>query len=121
VIIVDTSIWIDHLHRSEAGLARLLDAGMVAVHPMVVGELAMGSLRDRDEILSLLTALPKATQASHDEVLDLVTRQRLHSRGLSYVDGHLLASALLTPGGALWTRDRRLREASADLQVAYSP
>lgn len=121
MILVDTSIWIDHLHRSEPDLARLLSAGLAAVHPMVLGELAMGTLRDRTGIIGLLGALPTPVEASHHEVLDLVDRRRLFGRGLSLVDGHLLASTLLTPGGWLWTRDRRLREAGEEFQLAYRP
>ena len=119
MILVDTSVWIDHLHRHDAELARLLEAVQVGVHPMVLGELALGSLRNRDSVLALLGALPSAVVATHDETMALVDARRLHGRGLSLVDAHLLASVLLTPGARLFTRDRRLATAASALGVGH--
>lgn len=119
MILVDTSVWVDHLRRGDAGLAALLDAASVLMHPFVVGEIACGSLADRSEVIGLLQALPSATVAEPDEVLAFVDRHRLWGRGIGYVDVHLLAATALTRGAALWTRDRRLREAAQALGFAY--
>ena len=116
-VIVDTSVWIDHLHAAEPRLRFLLQRNAVRVHPMIIAELALGSLSDRDSTLSLLASLPWAARADDRELLAFIERRQLFSRGLSLVDAHLLASALLD-GSALWTHDRRLAEAAARLGVA---
>jgi predicted nucleic acid-binding protein len=121
VILVDTSVWIDHLHRAEPGLVRILDQGLVATHPMVIGELALGSLRARRQVIGLLTALPRVTTSSHEECLHLVEARGLHGRGLSLVDAHLLASARLTPEAKIWTRDKRLATVATELSLAWLP
>ena len=112
MVLVDTSVWIDHLRRGSAELSTLLDQGAVLCHPFVIGELACGNLRRRDEILGHLQALPEAVTAEHDEVLHLVREHRLHGQGIGWVDAHLLASARLS-GCRLWTRDRALATAAA--------
>jgi predicted nucleic acid-binding protein len=117
LILVDTSIWIDHLRRADARLATLLANADVCVHPMVIGELALGSLRDRRNVLSLLDELPALSVATHTEVRHLVEAHALFGHGLSLVDAHLLAGLKISPGTGLWTRDRRLRTAAADLGV----
>jgi predicted nucleic acid-binding protein len=119
VILVDTTVWIDHLRRGDRRLAFLLDGADVLAHPWVSGELALGSLRDRDEILRLLDGLPQAPVATPDELRVLVDAHGLHGRGIGYVDAQLLAATLLTPGSALWTRDRKLRAAAERAGVAY--
>jgi predicted nucleic acid-binding protein len=121
MILVDTSIWIDHLHGSDTDLMRLLEQGEVATHPMIIGELALGSLGDRNAILGLLAGLRSVTVATHDEVLAFLENRRLYGRGLSLIDAHLLASALLTSSCALWTRDKRLSEVAHDFRVDSSP
>lgn len=117
MILVDTSVWIDHLRAGEAELARLLETGLVATHPLVVGELAMGNLRARDTVLGLLRALPRAVVATDEEVLAFITRHRIFGIGIGYADAHLLASTQLTAGASLWTRDRRLRAAAGRLGI----
>jgi len=117
VILVDTSLWVEHLRRGHAELETLLRRGEVACHPFVVGELACGHLGRRTEILALLSALPPVAVADHDEVLALTTRARLAGRGLGWIDLHLLASARLSHA-PLWTLDRRLERAAADLGIA---
>ena len=119
MILVDTSVWIDHLHTSEPRLVKLLVEGQVAAHPMVVGELALGSIRDRPTVLHLLGSLPQTRVATHAEVLALVEAHGLHGKGLSLVDAHLLAAALITPEAALWTRDKRLHRTAVDLGCAW--
>lgn len=121
MILVDTSVWIDHLHHAEAELVDLLDRSLVAQHPVVIGELSLGSLRSRADVLRLLANLPVTSAATHDEVMYLVEQHRLFGQGLSLVDAHLLASALVTPGTGIWTRDKRLHAAAARLQLAHEP
>ncbi len=121
MILVDTSVWVDHLRRGDKALASLLDDGRVLVHPFVIGEIACGMLSDRAVTLDLLENLPSAVLAEHHEVLSFVDQHRLFGRGIGYVDAHLLASVALMPGTALWTRDRRLHETAAVLRCAYAP
>jgi predicted nucleic acid-binding protein len=108
VILVDTSVWIDHFRSGSATLSSLLDSGEVLSHPFVIGELALGSLRRREFILDALQTLPRAETASDDEVLQFVEHHSLAGKGIGYVDAHLLAAVQLTLGALLWTRDRRL-------------
>lgn len=119
MILVDTSVWVDHLRRGDAGLSTSLETARVLAHPFVVGEIACGSLSDRTVVLELLRDLPMAAVAEAEEVLDFIDRQRIHGKGLGYVDVHLLASVVLTPGARLWTRDRRLREIAMSLGCAH--
>lgn len=121
MILVDTAVWIDHLRDNDPHLAGLLDSGAVLAHPWVTGELALGSLRNRVEILRLLDDLPQAMLATAAEVRELVEQRRLFGLGIGYVDAQLLAATMLTPDAALWTRDRRLQEPAHRLGVAYAP
>ena len=117
MILVDSSVWIDHLRVGDAALAERLELGIVLGHPFVLGELACGRLRNRTEILMLLADLPQAVPAADAEVLAMIERHRLMGRGIGYVDAHLLASTLLTPDAALWTRDRRVANIARDLGI----
>jgi predicted nucleic acid-binding protein len=116
VILVDTSIWIDHLRKGDGELASLLNEGAVLCHPFVIGELACGNLKNRKDILSSLGALPMSTLASHEEVLHLVSDRKLHDKGLGWIDMHLLASALLS-NSALWTTDKNLAAVARELET----
>jgi predicted nucleic acid-binding protein len=119
LILVDTSVWVAHLRAGEAQLAALLETNAVLMHPFVLGEIACGSLADRDMLLELLQQLPQAAVAEAGEVLGYIERQALYGKGIGYVDVHLLASAAI--GGAkLWTRDKRLQTAAAELGCALS-
>ena len=118
MILVDTSIWIDHLRASDERLTQLLAAGQVLVHPFVIGELALGNLRNRDTVLGALQDMPQATVATEPEVLRFIGTKSLFGLGIGYIDAHLLAAVLLTPGALLWTRDKRLLAASVQLSVA---
>ncbi len=120
MILVDTSIWIDHLHASEPHLVELLGRDEACSHPMVVEELALGSLARREETLELLGNLPALPILSHAELLIFVAANRLWGRGLSPVDVHLLGSTRLAGGAALWTRDKRLHAAALELGVAHA-
>ncbi len=117
MILVDSSVWVDHLRGGDAGLADLLQSGDVLAHPFVVGELACGDLRARDEILGLLRDLPQAKPASDDEALAFIARHRLMARGIGYIDVHLLASAALSQA-RLWTRDKRLGAVAGELALS---
>ncbi len=121
MILVDTSVWIDHLRDGDPKLAALLDQGTALAHSWVTGELALGHLRGRAEILRLLDQLPQATVATAAELRGFIERHELFGGGIGYVDAQLLAATLLTGEARLWTRDRRLRSAAARLGVAYAP
>lgn len=116
MILVDTSVWIEHLRKGSHRLKALLYDEQVLCHPFVVGELACGRLHNREEILRTLRVLPEARVAEQDEVLRFLEARRLYGRGLGWVDANLLASTLLT-GCTLWTLDRPLRRAAAALHV----
>jgi len=118
VVIVDTSIWVTHLRRGSRHLEELLLDAKVVCHPLVVGELACGNLKNRDEFLSLLQSLPMAPTIALNELLYFIERHRLMGKGIGFVDANLLASARLS-GILLWTSDRRLRSAATELEVAY--
>jgi predicted nucleic acid-binding protein len=118
VVIVDTSIWVTHLRRGSRHLEDLLLDAKVVCHPLVVGELACGNLKNRDEFLSLLQSLPMAPTVVLDELLYFIERHRLMGKGIGFVDANLLASARLS-GILLWTSDRRLGSAATELEVAY--
>ena len=119
MILVDTSVWVDHLHKGAPRLAAALDRGEVLIHPFVLGELACGNLKSRREVLRLLGDLPAAPMAEEREAREFIERRVLMGRGIGYVDVHLLASVILGHGAYLWTRDRRLAAVAADLKLAY--
>lgn len=119
MILVDTSVWVDHLRRGDAQLAALLESAAVIIHPFIIGEIACGSLADRRTVLELLQDLPMATVAEVDEVLGFIEGHRLYGKGIGYVDAHLLASLALSNAAALWTRDKRLRAAADALGVSF--
>lgn len=119
MILVDTSVWIDHLRHSDLRLVDALEGGQVLMHPFVLGELACGCLTRRDEVLALLAALPAAPVATESEALGLIARHRLMGRGIGYIDVHLLAATALSSEARLWTRDKRLEAIAADLRLAW--
>ena len=107
MILVDTSVWVDHLRVGDAKLVGLLGGGEAACHPFVLGELACGNIRNRREILTLLAALPAVAKAQDAEVIEFIDQHQLMGKGLGLIDVHLLASCMLD-GARLWTRARRL-------------
>ena len=119
MILVDTSVWIDHLRSGESLLAHALESGQVLMHPFVVGELACGNLQQRDEVLRLLGDLPSAPTATDQEVLNLIERRALMGWGIGYIDVHLLASTALAADARIWTRDRRLERVATELELAF--
>jgi predicted nucleic acid-binding protein len=118
VILVDSSIWVDHLRALDQTLIGLLERGQVLIHPFVIGELALGNLRRRIDLLADLQDLPQARVASDHEVLRFIERHELFGLGVGYVDVHLLAAVRLTLGASLWTRDKRLQTVASHLGVA---
>ncbi|MHB1143587.1 MAG: type II toxin-antitoxin system VapC family toxin [Thiobacillus sp.] len=118
MILLDTSVWIDHLRQGDAQVASLLEAGLVLSHPFVIGELACGQLKSRAEILGLLAALPQALVAQEQEVLFFIERHSLMGRGIGYIDAHVLTATALTEGARLWTRDKRLDSLARELEIA---
>jgi predicted nucleic acid-binding protein len=119
VILVDTSIWIQHLRSGHEVLAELLDAGSVVLHPFVLAELVLSNLGPREIVLNSLEALPQAIVALHEEVLDFIETDALYGLGIGYVDAHLLASVRLTAGALLWTRDTRLQQVAESFGLAW--
>lgn len=115
-MLVDTSVWIDHLRRGNESLASHLRSGEVLCHPFIVGEVACGNLVRRGEVLALMAALPQVPSALHDEVLEFIDAHRLMGRGLGLVDMHLLVSARLART-ALWTLDKRLAAVAHSLRI----
>ncbi len=120
-ILVDTSIWIDHFRRGIPALSFLLSQDRVLTHPMVLGEIACGTPPDRSRTFENLYWLGKAREPSWDEVASLIDRERLYGLGCGWIHLTLLASALITPGVLLWTRDKRLAELSARFDVHFAP
>jgi hypothetical protein len=124
LILVDTSVWVDHLRRGTPVLTAVLQRGGVLMHPFVLGELACGNLKNRGNVLQLLGDLPQAPIATDPEALDFIERRTLMGRGIGYIDVHLLASVALAGSAQLWTRDKRLAAVAAParcLEQNYSP
>jgi predicted nucleic acid-binding protein len=119
VILVDTSIWVDHFRDGDPVLVTVLEHGQALAHPWVTGELALGRLRDRAGVLQLLDQLPQAVVATAAELLAFIAHHTLFGVGIGYVDAQLLASARLTEDAQLWTRDRRLQAVAERLGLAY--
>lgn len=121
MILVDTSIWADHVVRPEPTLQALLIDQQVLMHPFVIGELALGNLRDWQQTVAMLKALPGSQVASHEELLAFIPAANLSGSGVGFVDAHLLAACRLTRAAMLWTRDKRLASKADDLGLGWSP
>lgn len=118
MVLVDTSVWVSHLRDGNTEMATLLNNGVVLCHPLIVGELACGNLKDRDIILSFLKLLPMCIEAEHEEVLSFIENNRLMGKGIGYVDAQLVASAVLT-GVPIWTLDKKLAQVADGLHVKH--
>ena len=118
MILVDTSVWLDHFRSADTQLVALLTRNEVLVHPCVIGEIALGSVAKRADVLRYLNNLPSTISATHAEVMTFNDRHKLANTGVGYIDAHLLASAALTPGAGLWSRDKNLRAAAGRCGVA---
>ena len=114
MILVDSSVWIDHLRRREARLARLLEEDMALTHPWILGELALGSMANRERILGLLGRLPNIRPAADEAIRELIETERLYGRGIGWVDAGLLASCRARQC-RLWSRDKRLAALAREL------
>ncbi len=119
MILIDTSVWIEHLRKGNRALARLLNNNQVLIHPFVIGEIACGTLADRDEVLAWLKDLPALPKADESEALYCIEHHQLTGLGLGYIDIHLLAATLLAPPTRLWTQDNRLKAAAKKMNFAY--
>ncbi len=118
MVLVDTSIWISHFRENNPHLNKLLLDESIACHPLIIGELACGNIKNRKEIITLLQALPPTLLADHDEILEFIERKKLMGIGIGLIDVHLLASSLLT-NLPLWTADRTLRSTAAKFNISY--
>ncbi len=118
MVLVDTSIWVTHFRQGSRQLEKLLMDAEVMFHPFIIGELACGNLKNRNEIISLLQSLPMAATIEFDEFLFFIDRNHLMGKGIGFVDAHLLASAQLT-GVPLWTADKRLKSAADQLELTF--
>jgi predicted nucleic acid-binding protein len=121
LILVDTSVWVDHLQATNSALVRLLEDGQVLSHPFVIGEIALGNLKKRNVVLQALESLPRASVALDREILGFIDRNFLFGLGIGYVDAHLLAATRLMADARLWTADRRLQNAAERLNLAATP
>ncbi|MGB9233604.1 MAG: type II toxin-antitoxin system VapC family toxin [Terriglobales bacterium] len=110
MILADTSVWIDHLRSDDGQMRDLLDRGQIVIHPFVIAELALGSLKERRKTLALLDLLPAVRAASLSEVRPMIEARRLYNAGIGLTDAHLIASVFINPPTLLWTRDRQLRK-----------
>jgi predicted nucleic acid-binding protein len=117
MILVDASVWIDHIRAPERTLVELLSSDTVVTHPFVIGEIALGSIRSRAQVLTEMYDLPLTEVAADPEVMRFIERFKLYGLGIGYIDVHLLAATLLTDGATLWTRDKSLRMAAERLGV----
>ncbi len=119
MIVVDTSVWVDHLNRSNPTLDMLLRKRTAMMHPMALGELVCGMFSNRSDQLRDWRALPRAPLHDHDDVIDWIEAERLMGRGIGFIDAHLLYSTLRRPGTRLWTRDKRLEHLARRFGVAH--
>jgi predicted nucleic acid-binding protein len=120
LILADTSIWIDHLRLGDEQLRKHLNDGIIAIHPFIIAELALGSLQERVKTLALLDRLPQVRVAQMNEVRLAIEARRLYNRGIGLVDAHLIASVFINPPTLLWTRDKQLRNVAEDLGIHAS-
>lgn len=119
MVLVDTSVWVDHLRRGDKRLAQLLVQNQVMMHPMIIGELACGNMQNRNELLALWQNLPAVKEATHGEAMYFLEHQQLMGKGIGYIDLHLLAAARLNGSARLWTRDIRLAQLANDIGSAF--
>jgi predicted nucleic acid-binding protein len=117
-ILVDTSVWINHLREGDQNLTELLEQGLVACHPFIVGEIACGGIKNRHEIIDLLNDLPSTEIIDHADIMEFIENRKIMNIGIGYIDVHLLGSALVsdTP---LWTFDKALRKIAIQFSIGY--
>ena len=117
MILADTSVWIDHFRSGNNELQRALNQGQIVIHPWIIAELALGSLRERTKTLALLDLLPQVRVAQPSELRLMIEARRLYGLGIGLTDAHLIASAFLNLPTLLWTRDKRLRKVAEGLSI----
>jgi predicted nucleic acid-binding protein len=117
LILADTSIWIEHLRSANVEMDEQLNRGQIVIHPLIIAELALGSLKERTRTLVLFDRLPHARMAQLDEVRTMIEVRRLYNQGIGLVDAHLIASVFLTPSTLLWTKDKYLRKVADALGI----
>lgn len=117
MILADTSVWIDHLRSGSKEMRSLLERGQIVMHPFIVAELALGSLKDRANTLALLDLLPQVRRARLDELRLTIETRRLSNQGIGLTDAHLIASVLIEAPTLLWTKDKRLRQVAENLKI----
>lgn len=120
MILADTSVWIDHLRSGNQDLEKALNQGQIVIHPWIVAELALGSLRDRAKTLAMLDLLPQVAVSQTIELRHMVETRHLYNLGIGLTDVHLIASVFLTPPTLLWTRDKQLRKVAEALGIHAS-
>ena len=121
MILIDTSVWIDHLRTGDPAVAAALERGGVLMHPFILGEVACGNFsRKRGEILRLLAELPASPVATDEETLSFIEQHALMGRGIGYIDAHLLAAVALAGHARLWTRDKHLGAIAVEMKLAYT-
>ncbi len=117
MILADTSVWIDHLRAGNKELRQHLNQGQIVIHPFIIAELALGSLKERTKTLALLDRLPQVRVAQLNEIRAMIEARRLYSLGIGLTDAHLIASVLINPPTLLWTRDKQLRKVAKALGI----
>jgi predicted nucleic acid-binding protein len=117
LILADTSVWIDHFRSGDKDLQKALNQGQIVIHPWIIAELALGSLRDRAKTLATLDLLPRVRVAQLSEVRLMIESRRLYSLGIGLTDAQLIASIFLNPPTLLWTRDEPLRRVAGVLGI----
>jgi predicted nucleic acid-binding protein len=121
LVIADSSIWMDHINKGDSGLVALMKQRRVRLHPMIIAEIALGSIKQRAIMLEELHAFPQVDSASHSEVMAMIEWMKLFGKGVGYVDAHLLAATRQLRSGTLWTRDNKLKAQAMRLNIAYQP
>ena len=117
MILADTSVWVDHLRNCNPEMQEYLGRGQILMHPFILAEISLGSLRNRQKTLADMEALLESKVAELREVRHMIEAHALYSKGIGLIDAHLIASCLITPGTKLWTRDGALKRVAAALQI----
>ena len=118
MILADTTVWIDHFRSDNEEMRKQLGKLNIVIHPFIIAELALGSLRERTKTLAWLDRLPKVKVAQISEVRQMIELRSLYNRGIGLIDAHLIASVFIDPSSRLWTKDKRLSGIAEELGIA---